>query len=204
MSSRLVRVAALLTLALGTLASGGCALTHTTPGPEVLAVEAEIASVTLGDDCTGAARGGAGLWAGDCAAEPGAEDGCGFCQQTAVQLHLLAVDPDPSSIESVPVEVVSVRLLDAAGVLVAELSPHELTIWNAETGTYEAWDGTIASGEDLSISVPTTAPDWTAIGGGEPWSTYGMQFGVDLTLRVDGVDRPLDFAPAMREPEIVT
>jgi hypothetical protein len=31
-----------------------------------------------------------------------------------------------------------------------------------------------------------------------------MQFQVDLTLRVDGADRALEYAPAMREPEIVT
>lgn len=196
MSSRLLRLA--LALGLAVPALSGCAMTHSTP--PALSVEAEIASVTLGDDC--AARAAPGLWAGDCAESD--TDGCGFCQQTAVQLHLLAVDADPASAETVPVEVMSVRLLGEDGALVAELSPHELLVWSDADGAYVAWDGTISSGEDLEISVPTSAPDWTSIGGGEPWSTYGMRFDVDLTLRVDGADRSLDYSPAMREPEIVT
>ena len=195
MSSRLLRLA--LALGLSVPALAGCAVTHSTP--PALAVEAEISSVTLGEDCT--AEAGVGRFAGDCAAE---SDSCGFCQQTAVQLHLLAVDEDVSTPETVPVEVMGVRLLAADGTLVADLSPHELLVWNDADGTYVAWDGTITSGEDLELSVPTSAPDWTSIGGGEPWSTYGMQFQIDLTLRVDGTDRALEYAPAMREPEIVT
>jgi hypothetical protein len=196
MSARLLRFALVLGL---TVPAAGCALTHATP--PAVSVEAAISSVTLGEDCDAARRAEpTGLIAGDCAED---SDGCGgWCQQTAVQLHLVAAASETP--DTVPVEVMSVRLSLRGGAVVAVLSPHELSIWDDTTGTYVPWDGTITAGEDLEISVPTTAPDWTAIGGGEPWSTYGMQFEVDLTLRVDGTDRELEYAPAMREPEIVT
>lgn len=194
MSARLTRFALVLGL---TIPAAGCAITHETPSP--VRVEAAISSVTLGEECGDARRAEPGLWAGDCAES---DSDCGWCQETAVQLHLVAAAAE--SPETVPVEVMSVRLSLADGTLVDELSPYELSIWDEATGTYVPWDGTIASGEDLEISVPTSAPDWNAIGGGEPWSTYGMQFEVDLTLRVDGTDRNLDYSPAMREPAIVT
>ena len=51
----------------------------------------------------------------------------------------------------------------------------------------------------------TSAPNWSAIAGsGGAWETYGMQFRIEMVVRIDGVERTLEFAPASREAEIVT
>ncbi|MBX3270392.1 MAG: hypothetical protein KF729_09040 [Sandaracinaceae bacterium] len=165
------------------------------PEPGGLDVEASIASVTLADDCGAAERRGApGLWEGDCG-----EDGCpSFCQQTAVRLTLAAAAEG----ETVPFEVVSIRLRAMDGALVGELSPHDAQLF--ADGTYVGWDEQIAPGQTLHVTYDTSAPDWARIGGGNPWTTHGMQFRVEMVVRVDGLERTLEFAPAMRESEIVT
>lgn len=170
-----------------------CLSTHE-PEPGTLDVEASIASVTLADDCATAGEPGPGLWAGDCA-----EDGCpSFCQQTAVRLTLDAAAEG----ETVPFEVVSIRLLTMDGALADELSPHDAQLF--VDGAYVGWDEQIAPGQSLHVTYDTSAPDWTTIGGGNSWATHGMEFRVEMVVRIDGVEQTLEFSPAMREAEIVT
>lgn len=181
----------LLILGGATLALTAC-LSHTRTEP-TLDVDASIASVTLGDDC--AAERGPGI-AGDC--EPGFAECGGFCTQTGVRLHLEAAADGPA----VPFEVLRVRMYTMDGALVDELSgrnPREF----AEDG-YGPWDEMIAPGADLSVSYDLDAPDWASIGGGDEWETYGMSFRIEIDVRVDGVERTLEFEPASREPEVVT
>lgn len=172
-----------------------CLSSHGSSG-SALEVEASIASVTLGDDCGAepAARdAGTGLW-GDCA-----EDRCpSFCEQTGVRLTLDATaEGDPVSFE-----ILAIRLYTMEGALVGELSPREARLFVG--GAYTTWDEQIEAGESLHVTYDTNAPDWASIGGGDPWTTYGMSFRVEVRVRIDGVERTLEFSPASREAMIVT
>ncbi|UJR79711.1 hypothetical protein [Sandaracinus amylolyticus] len=192
MTSRFVR-SLFVALALAAPTLQGCAASHST---ESLDVQASIASVTLADDCPDEA--GAplepGLIAGDCA-----EDGpCGWCTQTAVQLAISASEGD----SSVPFEVVAIRLLTMDGELVDELEPQRARVFVGET--FGAWDERIEPGARLDVRYDTSAPDWSAIGQGEAWRTYGVQLRLEMRVRIDGVERTLELAPVSREPEIVT
>lgn len=177
-------------LALGfPTALSACASSHSTH--RSLEVEAFIASVTLAEDCL---SGGAG------APEDCAEDSAcaAICTPTAVQLALEAGEGDAD----VPFEVIAVRIRAMDGALLDELDPREALLFR-EAG-YVAWDERVAPGASLQVRYETSAPDWTSIGDGDPWATYGMQFRVEVVVRVDGAERTLEFAPATREPEIVT
>lgn len=171
-------------------ALGGCVSSHPEPS---LDVAATISSATLADDC-GDER--LGLIAGDCA-EGAAE--CGFCRQSAVYLQLEASEGDGS----VPVEVLEIRLINLeSGSLLETLAASDPEIYGDDV--YTAWDATIDAGETLDVRYPTSAPDWATIGGGDAWSTHGMEFRIEMRVRIDGIERTLEFAPAMREAEIVT
>lgn len=194
--SRLAR-SLLCAFALAAPAVHGCAASHSTAALEV---EASIASVTLAEDCAEGApvsRRDPGLWAGDCAEDDA--DGCGgWCTQTGVQLAIDAADGDTS----VPFEVLAVRVRSMDGALLDELDPRAAQIFTDDG--YGAWDESIAPNAQLRVRYDTSAPDWTAIGGGSPWETYGMQFRIEMVVRIDGVERTLEFAPASRQSEIVT
>lgn len=188
----------LCAFALAAPALHACAATHST-GPS-LEVEASIASVTLADDCAAsgapAERRDPGLWAGDCAED---SDGCGsWCTQTAVQLSIDAGEGDTA----VPFEVLSVRVRSMDGELLDELDPRSARVFFDDG--FGPWDERIEPGTTLDVRYDTSAPDWGTIGGGNAWSTYGMQFRIEMRVRVDGVERTLEFAPASRDAEIVT
>lgn len=152
-----------------------------------LAVEASFSAATLGDEC------GEGGLDGDCA--PG---GC-LCARTSMQLRFVA-SSEPA-LATAAIEVLAIRLyLD--GRLVDELVPGPLLWWSG--AEYAPWDGTIASGTDVRASVEASAPDWVAIGGGDPWRTYGMQFRVVVTVSIDGELRDLALEPVIRQSEIDT
>lgn len=158
-----------------------------------LDVDASISSVTLADDCALAAP------EADFARCDSSEPCPSFCRQTALQLDLVAGEGEAS----VPFEVLEVRLISLAdGRVVDSLDPRTAQVFDGET--YGAWDATIAPNDALDIRLPTSAPDWATIGGGDTWSTHSMQFRIELRVRIDGIERTLDFAPATREAEIVT
>jgi hypothetical protein len=170
------------------LALAGCAAD---PGASPFEVNAALSSAVLAEDCVSAGR-------LDAACEAGAP--CpDFCQQTAVQLELSALAGDGE----VPIEVLEIRLVSLAdGRVVDTLSPHEAQVFDG--ASYVPWDSRIAGGESLDVRFPTDAPDWTTIGGGDPWSTHSMEFRVEVRLLVDGIERTIDIAPVQREAEIVT
>lgn len=176
-------------LALAVPALHGCMASHSEPS---LTVEAELASATLADDCAAERIGGIA----DCA--PGYAD-CGFCQQTGVQV---AIDASPDGDAPVPFEVVAVRLRAMDGTLLDELDPRGARLF--VDGAYAPWDEQIAPGASLQVTYDTSSPDWATIGGGDPWSTYGMSFAIEMVVRIDGVERTLQLSPVSREPEIVT
>jgi len=181
----------LAALALTTLPGlSACLAAHST---EALAVEASISSVTLAQDCPSA---GAGApepgFAGDCA--EGA-DGCGsWCQQSSLQLHLVA----SADGAEVPFEIVTVRVFDDAGALVSPLTTRNPRTFGDDG--YAEWDQTIAPSETLDVAYDTTAPEWSSASSRLGWGTV---YRVEVVIRIDGVERTLS-ADAMREPEIVT
>ncbi len=179
----------LAALALATLPGlSACLAAHST---EALAVEASISSVTLAQDCPSADTDEPGI-AGDCA--EGA-DGCGgWCQQSSLQLHLVA----SAEGAEVPIEIVTVRVFDDTGTLVSPLTARNARTFGDDG--YAAWDETIAPSETLDVAYDTTAPDWSSTSSRLGW---GAVYRVEVVIRVDGVERTLS-ADAMREPEIVT
>lgn len=187
------RLVALVFLVAAPFAVHACTTSHPLDDAEV---DAAISSVTLGDDgCEDDGRFGASDAGVDLC---DAEDGCGYCRRTTVQLAISSAEVDLS----VPFEVVSIRLRTMDGVLVDTLDPRRAQRFDGER--YVDWDQRVAPGESLQVSYETTAPDWAAIGDGNRWSTYGMSFRVEMTVLVGGAERTLTFSPASREPDVVT
>lgn len=188
--ARFARLSLVLALTGFAASFAGCLSSHGEPG---LDVEASISSVTLADDCV---MGAADLIGGRCDGEGPCPT---FCRQTALQLELTAGEGETE----VPFEVLEIRMISLAdGSVVDTLDARSAEFFSGDT--YGAWDETIAPGESLDVRYPTSAPDWATIGGGDSWSTHSMQFRIQLRVRIDGVERTLDFAPATREAEIVT
>ena len=162
------------------------------PGIEV---DASIASASLANDCVSQAPKFA---AGDCA------DGvtnCGFCQQSTMQIALAA----GNGTQSVAIEVVAVRILDAkTGKALQTLPSRQPTQWDQAAGAYVEWNESIAPNAAFTAGYELGAPDWQTIGGGEAWATYEMQFQIEVDLRVNGQLRTIQSAALSREPEVVT
>ncbi len=158
-----------------------------------LGVAVELASATLADDCASAGRG----LAADAACAEGVP--CpSFCRQSGVQLSVVAEAGDAS----VPMEVVAIELRSLDGALLSTLEARSPTVFDGET--FVAWDRQIAPGARLDVRFDTSAPDWTALGGGDPWRTHGVQYRIEMRVRIDGVERLLSLEPVSREPEVVT
>lgn len=196
MAHRVARAAVSLLTAFSLVSMSGCA-TDEGGGPGSSSVEATLVSATLADDCGG---GGGGL-----ADAPGAcaEDApCpSFCRQTSVQLHFDATELDTD----VPVEIVGVRLIDmATGNAVDTLEARNPQQWQNES--YVPWDGQLAAGSELRASFALSAPDWGALGtgGSGRFGAYDARYVIELTVRIDGVDRKIRSEELAREPEIVT
>ena len=177
------------------LALGACLAAHETP---ILDVDATIASVTLADDCTAAADepGRASGIAADC----DAEDDCGgYCRQSAISLAIEAEAEGPS----VPFEVISIRAYNMdGGAFVQELSPYAAQIF--VDGVYGPWDEQIDAGAILNIRYDTTELDWPRVDTGAGFRLSGVELRIEMVVRIDGIDRTLEFSPVTREPEIVT
>lgn len=179
-------------LALAAPSLHGCLSSHSEPS---LAVEAELASATLADDCSGEGARIAEPGLADCA--EGFAD-CGWCSQTGLQISIEAGEGE----SAVPFEVITVRLRSSDGAVVDELDARNARLF--VDGAYVAWDEQIAPGASLQVTYDASAPDWTAIGNGNPWTTHGMSFTVEVVVRIDGVERLLHLSPVSREAEVVT
>jgi len=186
----LLLAAALACPALVTPTLTGCQFEeHREPS---LGVAVELASATLADDCPTAER-------------PVADAACAegvpcpsFCRQSGVQLSVVAEAGDAS----VPMEVLAIELRSLDGALLSTLGARSPTVFDGET--FVAWDQQIAPGARLDVRFDTTAPDWTALGAGDPWRTHGVQYRIEMRVRIDGVERLLSLEPVSREPEVVT
>ncbi len=185
--------------ALAFVSTLACAATGPVIGPTGLNVDAEISSAALAQDCAGT---GSMRRSGDCAAAADGGTGlfgCGFCQQSNMQLALTA----SAGNGSVRIQVVEVRLLDAiTGAQLDVLTSRSPQRWS--NNAYAAWDETISAGTMLQVSYALSAADWTRIGGGNSWNTYSRRYRLEVVLRVDGVERTLQSGEITRVPEVVT
>jgi hypothetical protein len=172
-----------------------------------LTVSAAIASASLANDCPSPDGGSSGI--ADCARiarDGGASDSaCGFCQQTNLQITftVAAVGAASSTEPTRPVSITSVRLIDqATGVELDTLTAREPQRW--EGAQYVTWDNTLRGYGETRASYKLTAPNWTRIGSGNTWSTYGRAFRLEVTVIVNGQTLVLRSGELMRAPEVVT
>ena len=162
--------------------------TTTAPKP---ATRIELTSVTLADDC-----GGAPPWSPPvriAKAEAKSDEDVGpqtkakgdmkgarakrRCEQTSMQLAILAGD-------AANVQVKSVELFDEAGKSLGVLTASKPTRWSDASGTYEAWDETVAASSTSNVSYVLSQPAWDQIG--DRWNrTYTLR----TVLSTGGVDQ---------------
>lgn len=179
-------------------ALAGCASSHSN-GSE-LEVDAEIAAISLAEDCGGVARpaepGAGAPPAGDCA-----EDSCpSFCQQSNLTLRM-TVGEGEGPVDAV---LLSVRLLDYdSDEHLADLTARQPRIWVGEDG-YVSWDELLGAPSDERTLYDLSTPDWNRIGDGDSWATFSMRFRVEVTLEIDGHTLTLLSDEITREPLIVT
>jgi hypothetical protein len=158
-------------------------------------INMSISSISLADDC-GAPEASARFAAGDCA-PPQDGFGCGLCQQSTLQLSIASTASGPARME-----IRAIRLYDqATGVPLGALFSREPQVF-APNG-YLPWDQNIGAGATLQVSYKLSAPNWTQLGGGDPYRTYNMTFTVEVDVAVEGEVRTLH-GTAHRAPEIVT
>ena len=170
-----------------------------------LLVKASIVAATLADECAGS---GAAKASGDCAGAPVASadggtgiatGGCGFCQQSNVQISFSA----GAGTGAARVEIVRVDLLDAAaGTVIDNLKPSKPQVWNG-TG-YATWDQTVKAASDTKTSYDLTAPAWSKINGSSTSRAYSTKYKLHVTLRIDGVEVILESNDLNREPQVAT
>ena len=197
--------------------------TETTEAPpRTNDVSVELASVTLGDDCgegwtppppvqtaqapARAPAAPAATMAADmeAPAEAPAKRASGVgsryaCQQTSMQLSLVATGAAPAR-----VRVKQVELLDAAGTLLGQLAPAAPTRWVIDR--YEPWDQAIAAGQHVAASYALSSPAWHAMEGGE-WAQRGKTFQLRVTLAVGSREQTVEkqaITPMMMPPPVPT
>lgn len=177
-------------------------------------VSVELSGVTLGDDCGGswtppppakrpakqAAPATPSVAAADCE-PPGCEGGRGVCQQTSIQLALHATGTG----SPIPIRIKRVELLDAKGGPLGELTAKAPTRWS-DAGSYQAWDQTVAPGEQAAVSYVLSTPDWYSMEGGL-YAQTGKTFQVRVTVLVGTKDRVVEktaIQPTIMPPPVPT
>lgn len=190
-------------LAFAAAALAACGPVTVTPetdaSPPVAPVEATFLSASLSDDC----RASEAPSAGDCAASAdagaGLVGGCGFCRQSNMQLRFVS----PAGRPPARVEVVTVRLLDAASNAPLDtLTAREPSSWDAAASQYRPWDAVVPSGQTVQASWKLSAPRWDAVASGR--LAYQRRLRLEVVLRIDGAERTLRSGELTREPEVVT
>lgn len=170
-------------------------------------VTAAIAAASLADNCPSTGPAGVAAPCARLADAGGAHDqACGLpCRQTSLQINF-TLSPVGAPVTPVPsraVVISRVRLLDAASDAQLDvLTPRDPQRWTGSQ--YVAWDATLTAYGDLRGSYKLSAPNWSAIGGGNAWSTYGRAFRLEVTVEVNGQTLVLRSGELMRAPEVVT
>lgn len=142
---------------------------ETTPTPEatppatVAAVTVQMTAATLGDDCGGTPPASA---AKQKSITPAKADEMrearakSVCEQSSMQLSVAAAAGGAPTRLSVK----KVELFDDKGALLGELTASAPTVWDP-SGVYQAWDQSVAPGQDLSVSYVLSQPSWDEVSG---------------------------------------
>jgi hypothetical protein len=121
-----------------------------------------MTAATLGDDCGGppparkeksAASGVKGDMARGDMSRP-------VCEQSSMQLSVVAAAGGAPA----RLGVKKVELYDDKGAMLGELMARAPTVWD-KSGVYQAWDESVAPGQDLSVSYVLSQPPWGDVSG---------------------------------------
>lgn len=197
--------------------------------PSSPAIEVELSSVTLAEDCADGQRtkplappplkqaaAGSGSNASPSSPPPASSElapgacasgaNCGAlpqpaCEQTSMQL-LVGV---PAGAVATKLAIKTVEMLDDKGVVIGTLTARAPSKWDGK-GTYVAWDEAVtpATGS-LAVSYKLSSPDWNKLGG--QWSAASKKFALRVTVSVSDKDRTIEkqsIAPVMPEPPVAT
>jgi len=182
----------------------GCFLDHNSelppeeppdnPLPELVVVNAEIAGVTLGDDCPST---DGDIDSGACADDAPCPS---LCQQSNLQLAIETVSADRSSLTW---EVIEVTLHDfETGDRLQELTPRDPRVWEESEG-YLEWDELLPVPSELSTTYDLQAPDWGSISGRID-AFWSHSFQVQMVVEIEGERRTLTSGAVYRVSDIDT
>jgi len=184
-----ILIASIFLLSLGAaaaeLSSGNPSRPTPSPAPAT-GVRVQMISATLADQC-----GGTGApWsapvphpaplASEAAGRASMKMGARACQQTAMQLSVMA-GPLAGSAE---IHIKKVEIFDSTGKSIGELTPRSPMVWSAKDSAYQPWKETVASGETLSVSYALSSPNWSAVP-----DRSGKTFTLRATVTVGGADQ---------------
>lgn len=127
--------------------------------------------------------------------------GTGYCQQSAMRLQFVAGE----GLSPATVEVVSVRLLDAAtGALLDNLTAREPSAWSDASSSYQSWDRAVAPRSTVRAQWKLSAPNWSALSAIDVRYGYARRVRLEITVRIDGAVQTVRSGELFREPEVVT
>lgn len=189
---RKLHVVAFLSVLTGLACSSHERGTKPQPPIDPTKVSVQLTAVTLGEDCGGtgipapqpveaaapAPKRSAAKPSHGAAAEMSLQR---ICQQTSVQLAIVS----PASVGPTTIHVKKVELFDDKGNRIGELTTKTPVVWT--DGVYTPWDEKAAASTTLSVSYPTSQPDWSAVG-----DRANRTFVVKVVVSVGGADQPLE------------
>ena len=175
-------------------------------------VYAEIASVTLADNCINVATPPATRPAPK-QAKPVDIDENGEappsarrqCEQTSMQLAFTA----RAGVKPTSIKIKQVELLDMKGNVVQVLKAFSPTQWTPK-GVYLPWNETITAGSDAATEIKASyllsAPDWAKLTNGRA-NAQSHTFQLRVTVTIGNANRTVEktsITPARVQPRILT
>jgi hypothetical protein len=158
--------------------------------PPKTTTRVELTAVTLADDCGGTAPWGppatvtksegadpeektATKAKGDMAAGARMKR---RCEQTSMQLAIIATD-------AAAIQIKSVELIDESGASIGMLTATKPTMWSATASAYQPWDEKVAAGT-ANVSYVLSQPAW-----GNVKDRWNKTFTLKTVVSVGGVDQ---------------
>jgi hypothetical protein len=172
-----------------------------TPPATAASVTVQMTAATLGDDCGGSPAASKeksvpSRMKGDMARGARAKS---VCEQSSMQLSVVAAaDGAPTRLG-----VKKVELFDDKGAMLGELIAATPTVWDP-SGVYQAWDQSVAPGQDLSVSYALSQPPWGDVSGRRS-RTYVLKAVITIGDGEQTVQRDVNVAmPTILPPNVKT